>query len=169
MTKNIPLTLAVGEYEITRPLMDGTVQPDGWGRAGWVASAPTHASADWAETSDAHAMPCVVAHRPKAEVRPVQVLSGRECATSMPCHALPCPLLIWRGCPRSDLRFRGFVTKFTGFGAILGPKSRTVAGPTSRLRVSEVRTSPPTPSGEGYGGKPKKSGAQADTENLSVV
>ena len=29
MSKNIPLTLACGEYEITRPLMDGTVQPDG--------------------------------------------------------------------------------------------------------------------------------------------
>ena len=29
MSKKIPLTLACGEYEITRPLMDGTVQPDG--------------------------------------------------------------------------------------------------------------------------------------------
>jgi 4,5-dihydroxyphthalate decarboxylase len=29
MSKKFPLTLACGEYEITRPLMDGTVQPDG--------------------------------------------------------------------------------------------------------------------------------------------
>ena len=29
MSSNIPLTLACGEYEITRPLIDGTVQPDG--------------------------------------------------------------------------------------------------------------------------------------------
>src|SRR5215467_7935661 len=27
--KNIPITLACGDYEITRPLLDGTVAPDG--------------------------------------------------------------------------------------------------------------------------------------------
>ena len=29
MPKNIPITLACGDYEITRPLLDGTVEPDG--------------------------------------------------------------------------------------------------------------------------------------------
>ena len=29
MSKNIPLTLACGDYAITRPLIDGVVKPDG--------------------------------------------------------------------------------------------------------------------------------------------